>query len=61
MVFCMQEREEEEEASRLLGPVIQMKLGVTDTLCQAVESTFGALGQAASVGHVVSGSERSID
>ena len=46
--------EEEEEAFRLLGPVIQMKLGVTDTLCQAVDSTFGVLGQAGSVGHVVS-------
>ena len=41
------------EERRLLGPVIQRKLGVTDTLCQAACATFGALDQAGSVGHVV--------
>ena len=43
-----------EEERRLLGPVIQRKLGVTDTLCQAVGSTFVTLAQASSVVHVVS-------
>ena len=27
-----------EEERRLLGPVIQMKLGITDTLCQAASA-----------------------
>ena len=31
---------------RFLVPVIQKKLGVTDTLCQAVGSTFVVLAQA---------------
>ena len=39
---------------RFLGPVIQRKLGVTDTLCQAVGSTVVVLAQACSVVHVVS-------
>ena len=43
-----------EEERRLLGPVIQMKLGITDTLCQAASATFEALDQAGNVGHVVS-------
>ena len=49
-----EERSGERRRRRLLGPVIQRKLGVTDTLCQAVGSTFVILGQACSVVHVVS-------